>query len=81
MSRVTTDCLKTRGKEPAAREMLTILVMLGAKIDRHFLRREVGIGSRSHCLSGAHLIRRIIPSTVAGRVDEKLPDSESGSGV
>ena len=75
------DCLKTEGKEPEAREMLTILVMAGAKIDRHFLSREVGIGSRSHCLSGADLIRRVISSTVAGWKDVKLAGGEGGSGV
>jgi hypothetical protein len=81
MSGVTMDCLKFAGKEPVAREMLTMLVMVGARTDKHVLSKEVGIGSRSHCLLGADWIRRVISSTVAGWKDVKLAGGEGGSGV
>ena len=60
------DFLKAGGKEPLARDLLTMLVMVGASTDRHFLSRLVGIGSRSHCLLGLELMRRTISSVVAG---------------
>lgn len=75
------DCLKIEGKEPVAREVLTMFVMVGAKIDKHFLSKQVGMGSRSHCLSGDDLIRRVISSIVAGWKDLKLAGGEGGSGV
>lgn len=37
---------------PDERERLTMLVMTGTKADEHFLRTEVGMGSRSQYLSG-----------------------------
>jgi hypothetical protein len=57
-----------------------ILVMVDARTDRHFFSREVGIGSRSHCLSDEDLMRLVISSTVAGRKDVKLAGDEGGSG-
>ena len=60
------DFLKAEGKEPVASDALTMLVMVGASTDRHFLSRLVGIGSRSHCLLGLELMRRTISSVVAG---------------
>ena len=62
------DFLKADGKEPVARDALTMLVMVGAgaSTDKHFLSRMVGIGSRSHCLLGLELMRRTISSVVAG---------------
>jgi hypothetical protein len=81
MSGVTMDCLKADGNEPVAREILTMLVIAGASTVRHFFNRDVGIGSRSHCLSGADLMRRVISSTVAGWKDVKLAGGDGGSGV
>ena len=74
------DCLKLVGKEPDARDMLTMLVIVGARIGRHFLSREVGSGSRSHCLFGAALMTVIISSTVAGMKVVKLAGGRGGSG-
>ena len=50
MSDVTVDCLKADGKQPVASEMSMMFVIMGASTDEHCLSREVGIGSRSHCL-------------------------------
>ena len=47
----TIDCLKTCG--PVASDRLTMLVIAGAKRCKHCLSNEVGMGSSSHCLSGA----------------------------
>jgi len=72
MRGVTTDCLKVAGKEPVDREEFTMFVIVGARTDRHFLRREVGIGSSSHCLSGADCMSLVISSMVAGLKEVKL---------
>ena len=77
---MTVDCLKCAGNEPVASELLMIFVMVGARTDRHFFSKEVGIGSKSHCLSGEVLMRFVISSTVAGRKDVKLAGDEVGSG-
>ena len=74
------DCLKSAGKEPEVREALTMLVMVGARTDKHFLSRDVGIGSRSHCLSGVDCMSLVISSMVAGLKEVKLTGGESGSG-
>lgn len=58
-----------------------ILVMVGARTEMHFLSREVGIGSRSHCLLGADFIRHVISSTVGGRKEVKSAGCEGGPGV
>jgi hypothetical protein len=75
------DSLKFDGNLPEASDILTMLVMVGARTGKHFFKREVGIGSRSHCLSGADRISRIISSTVAGVKDEKVAGAHGGSGV
>lgn len=74
------DCLKVDGTEPEAREKLIIVVMVLARTGRHCLSKEVGIGSRSHCLLEADWMRWVISSTVAGRKDVSLAGSEGGSG-
>ena len=61
--------------------MLTMFVMVGARIGRHSLRREVGSGSRSHCLLAADLTRVTTSSTVAGLKVAKLAGGCDGSGV
>ena len=81
MSGVTIDCLKFDGKVPVASERLTILVIVGARTCKDFFNRAVGIGSRSHCLSGADLISRVISSTVAGLKQEKTAGVDGGLGV
>ena len=58
--------LKVSGKVPEVRDRLTIDVITGASISVHCFRREVGIGSDSHCLSGDSLTSFLISSTVAG---------------
>ena len=58
-----------------------ILVMIGARTEIHFLRREVGIGSRSHCLLGAEFIRCVISSREGGRKEVNLTGCSGGSGV
>jgi hypothetical protein len=60
MSGELKDCLKVEGKEPVAKDALTMLVMVGARIGRDFFRRVVRIGSRSHCLLGADWMRCVI---------------------
>ena len=74
-SGVIVDCLMQDGKQPVDYDRLTMLVSVSAKTGKHFFKRDVGIGSRSHCLSGKWLMRRQISTTVAGRKDA------SGGGV
>jgi hypothetical protein len=74
------DCLKEVGKEPVARDKLTMLAMVGARAEMHFFKRHVGIGSRSHCLSGAARISLVISSTVAGWKAENWVGGEGGFG-
>ena len=57
-----------------------MLVIVGARTHRHFLSREVGIGSRSHCLSGVDCMSLVISSMVAGLKEVKLVGGEGGSG-
>lgn len=61
--------------------MLTILVIVGARTDRHFLRRAVGIGSKSHCLSGADFISVVISSTVAAFNEWRIAGVLGGCGM
>ena len=75
------DCLKTDGNEPVAKETLTMLVIVGARVCRHSLSSDVGIGSRSHCLFGDDFIRRVISSTVAGWKPVRLTGGDEGAGV
>ena len=49
-SGVTRDCLKCMGKVPLDRERLTMDVIIGRIVAETSFRRNVGIGSRSHCL-------------------------------
>jgi hypothetical protein len=81
MSGVTMDSLKFDGNVPETSERLTMLVIVGTRTGKHFFKREVGIGSRSHCLSGEDLMSCVISSTVAGVKDEKVAGADCGSGV
>ena len=49
-SGLTTESLKSKGKVPVDRERLMILVTVGTRRVTQSLSKEVGIGSRSHCL-------------------------------
>ena len=51
-SGVTRDCLNCMGKVPVDRERLTMVVIIGRIVQETSFRRNVGIGSRSHCLLG-----------------------------
>ena len=75
------DSLKFDRNVPETNDRLTMLVMVGTRTCRHFFKREVGNGSRSHCLSGEDLMSRVISSTVAGVKDEKVAGADGGSGV
>jgi hypothetical protein len=52
-----TESLKVDGKLPDRRDRLIMLVMVGRRTGRHFLRSQVGMGSRLHCLLGQFMIR------------------------
>ena len=49
---MTRDCLNCMGKVPVDRERLTMVVIIGRIVAETSFRRNVGIGSRSHCLLG-----------------------------
>jgi len=59
--------LKQDGKSPADKDKLMIFAIVGARTGRHFFNREVGRGSKSHCLSGRRLMMSDISATVVGR--------------
>ena len=46
------ESLKDEGKVPEDRDRLTMLVIVGARMEIDCLRRDVGMGSSSHCLVG-----------------------------
>lgn len=50
---MTSECLKANGKLPVESERLMIWVITGRRTDAQSFRREVGIGSNSHCLLGS----------------------------
>jgi len=54
--------LEGEGNFPVSRDRFTIVVMTGASMFAHSLSSEVGIGSKSHCLSGDLRIILIISS-------------------
>jgi hypothetical protein len=66
----TRECLKTTGKFPVERERLIILVITGTRTEAQSFRREVGIGSSSHCLLGRELRRSDISASEAGERTE-----------
>ena len=49
-SGLTTEFLKSIGNVPVDRDRLMILVIVGTRRVAQSLSKEVGIGSRSHCL-------------------------------
>ena len=64
-----TEFLKLSGKMPDEKDRLTMLVMTGTSTDEHFLRRDVGMGSRSQNLSGD--ICRTLATSSSGSEMEK----------
>mgnify|MGYP003449255975 FL=1 len=54
------DCLKLEGNSPVDRDRLMILVIVGARTERHFFSRKVGSGSESHCTRDGFLIKGVI---------------------
>ena len=77
---LTIECLKDDGKVPEVSDMLTILVMVGKRTGRHFLRSQVGMGSRSHCLFGESNMSLRISSSEAGVNEEKSGGGDGGCG-
>ena len=60
------ECLKANGKLPVQSERLIILVITGRRTDAQSFRREVGIGSNSHCLLGSEFKRNDTSASEAG---------------
>ena len=71
--------MKLSGKRPVDKDKFIILVMAGIRIE-HFLRREVGIGSRSQVELLEEEISLVISSVVAG-VNSVREGGENGAGV
>jgi len=67
----TIDSLRVERKLPELRERLTMLVIVGMRIEEHSLRSQVGKGSEWDCLLGQ--LNRIldISDSVAGQKVEK----------
>jgi len=63
---VTRECLKAIGKLPVESERLIILVIIGTRTEAQSFRREVGIGSSSHCLLGREFRRSDTSASEAG---------------
>ena len=61
---ITSAWLKLEGKLPVSKKRLAIVVMIGARTCTHCFSNEVGIGSRSHCLSGDWRTNLITSSSV-----------------
>lgn len=76
-SGVTRDCLKTIGKLPEESERFMILVITGMRTEAQSFRREVGIGSSSHCLLGREFNRSDTSVSEAGERIES-DDWEAG---
>lgn len=64
---MTRECLKTIGKLPEESERLIILVITGTRTEAQSFRREVGIGSSSHCLLGREFKRSDTSASEAGK--------------
>jgi hypothetical protein len=74
------ECLNDEGKLPELSDMLTILVIIDMRTGRHFLRSQVGMGSRSHCLLGEFVISFRISSSVAVVKTENSGGGDGGCG-
>ena len=63
----TSDFLKLEGKIADESDRLTILVMVGARVETHCLKMAVGIGSSSHCLLGELRMSLVSSARSVGR--------------
>ena len=72
------DCLKFSGTVAVDKERLMVLVMVGRSMEEHFLRSDVGMGSRSHCLSGDWRSSLETSSIVAGRKEMRSSGEDGG---
>ena len=63
------ESLKDEGKVPEDRDRLTMLVIVGARMEIDCLRRDVGngMGSSSHCLVGDCMTSLVTSSMSVGR--------------
>ena len=77
-SGVTRDCLNCMGKVPVDRERLTMVVIIGRIVAETYFRRNVGIGSRSHCLLGEACKSLAISSIAAGENDDNTLGGRGG---
>ena len=73
-------CLKEEGKSPVDKDKLMILVIVDARTGRHLFNREVGSGSKSHCLSRGRLIMPDISATVVVRKELNTGGTVAGAG-
>jgi hypothetical protein len=79
-SGVTSEFLNVDGNMPVERDKLIIFVIVGIRTEEHCLRREVGNGSRLHCLFGKDCRSLDISSSVAGVKQGKLGGASGGDG-
>jgi len=79
---VTREFLKTIGKLPEESERLIVLVITGTRTEAQSFRREVGIGSSSHCLLGKEFKRSDTSALEAGKTtrSDELEIGEVGLG-
>ena len=75
---MTRDCLNCMGKVPVDREILTMVVIIGRIVAETYFRRNVGKGSRSHCLLGAACKILVISSIDAGGNDASTLGGRGG---
>ena len=76
---VTTAFLKVEGTVDSTNDMFTSLVITGARVSKHCLRRCVGKGSSLQDLDGAFKIFFLTSSSVAGDTTCKCSPSNSCS--
>ena len=62
------------------RDRLMVLVIVGRRTDEHCFRREVGIGSKSHLVSGESDSSSEISSIVTGAKEEEC-GGVTGEGI
>ena len=72
------QCLKEDGKVPDERERLMILVTVGRRIGRHFLRSQVGTGSSLHGFLGESEISLKSSSSEVGAKAAKSDSVNNG---
>jgi len=78
---VTRECLKAIGKLPVESERLMIFVITGMRTEAHSFKREVGIGSSSHCLLGREFSRVDTSASDVGERNERDEMRAGGVGL